>query len=431
MSKKSPQNNTKGIMFILDGLGDRPLPALQGQTPLEAAATPNLDQLAAHGLCGLSDPLSPGLPVGTHTGTAVLLGLPPHAAARLSRGPVEAAGVGIPLAPGDVTLRANFATLSKQKGRFTILDRRAGRIQQGVAELAALLQEVELGDGITASLHPATHYRAVLHLHGPALSAGITDTDPGDHEIHLGVQSSVPSESDRGALVTAQAVNQFLRIAHKRLRQDPINLQREAAGLPPANGIITRGAGRLETITSMIAHYRLRAALISGESTVIGLGRLLGFTVMSDPRFTALPNTDLSAKLAAARQALEQHHLVFVHIKAPDILSHDRQPEQKRDFLERFDQALGELLPSPLVLCVTGDHSTDSLAGVHSGDPVPSLLYAPHGRRDRCQQFGETPCLSGGLGRLSASALLCSMLDAMGCLPQYRNSDAELFGLGG
>ena len=44
----------KIILIIIDGLGDRPIPALSNKTPLEAAKTPNLDWLAENGVCGLA-----------------------------------------------------------------------------------------------------------------------------------------------------------------------------------------------------------------------------------------------------------------------------------------------------------------------------------------------------------------------------------------
>ncbi len=423
------ENGTKGIVIILDGLGDRPIPGLDRRTPLEAARTPALDLLVQRGMCGMSDPLIPGLPVGTHTGAAVLLGIPPGAAARLNRGPVEAAGINIPLLPGDITLRANFATLASEGGKLAILDRRAGRIARDTDALADALRDIDLGDDITGNLYAATQHRAVLHLRGAALSAGITDTDPGDGNIHLGVLEALPNESSEGALVTAAALNRFIEIAHRRLSAHPVNRHRQAQGSPPGNGIITRGAGLLEPLSSSISHNRLRAALISGESTVLGLGRLLGYSVITSPAFTALEDTDIRGKLTAAIKALESHDIVFIHLKAPDIASHDRAPLKKKAFIERFDQELGRLDLAPHTVLVSGDHSTDSIAGSHSGDPVPSILYSPGGRSDGCRRFGEIDCMNGGLGRLSASALLCSALDAMGAIGQYRTSDAELFGL--
>jgi len=44
----------KILLIILDGLGDEPIPDFGGQTPLEAAETPNMDRLASEGICGLA-----------------------------------------------------------------------------------------------------------------------------------------------------------------------------------------------------------------------------------------------------------------------------------------------------------------------------------------------------------------------------------------
>ena len=64
----------KGLILILDGLGDYPSPALGGLTPLQHAKTPYLDNLAANSVSGLMDPLAPGVPVDTHTGVGMLFG---------------------------------------------------------------------------------------------------------------------------------------------------------------------------------------------------------------------------------------------------------------------------------------------------------------------------------------------------------------------
>jgi 2,3-bisphosphoglycerate-independent phosphoglycerate mutase len=169
----------KGLMIILDGLGDRCCEELDGRTPLESALTPNLDRLAQEGLTGMVDPLLPGVPVGTHTGTGVLMGLAPADAAALARGPVEAAGIGLELHPGEVVLRCNFATLSEDGDGLAIRNRRAGRIREGTAELAEELQNMQLGDGITGDLYPATHHRAVLRLGGRACRPDLLIPIPG------------------------------------------------------------------------------------------------------------------------------------------------------------------------------------------------------------------------------------------------------------
>lgn len=417
----------KGVFVILDGVGDRPCPELDGLTPLQAAKTPNLDRLAEKGSCGLMDPLAPGIAVGTHTGTALLMGLPRRQVKLLARGPVEAAGIGVPLRSGDVAIRCNFATLQENAGRLEVTDRRAGRISEGTERLTALLQDVEVGDGIRGSLYPATQHRAVLQLTGENLSSAITDTDPGTQPLPTPVQEShALNPGDQQAELTAQAVNRFVRIAHERLGEAELNEVRRQQGLPGANGVITRGAGKLEPLNSIVNHYGLRAAVIAGEDTVLGLAHIFGYTPVEDTSFSALPDTDLKAKVAATLDMMTQHDLVFLHIKGPDISAHDQKPREKKELLERIDAELAPLLLEDAVVTVTGDHSTDSNTGAHCGDPVPTVLFSPQGRKDSCCLFSESGCLNGGLGRLSATELLISMLDAMDALHQFKRNELPL-----
>ncbi len=418
----------KAIFVILDGVGDRPCMELDGETPLSAATIPNMDRLAAQGICGMMDPLFPGVVVGTHTGTALLFGLPKRQAQYLARGPIEAAGSGIPLSSGDVAIRSNFATLQMEDGGLMVEDRRAGRIGEGTEELSLLLRDVDLGDGIVASLYPATQHRAVLRLSGPNLSADISDTDPGTgmgYTATLRCRAKAPN--DERAAVTARAVNKFVQIAHERLAEATLNVTRQQAGLASANGIITRGAGQLEPLDSIINHYNLRAAVVSGDSTVIGLARLLGFAVLQDPSFTALPDSNMAGKVAAARDALNNHDIVFLHIKGPDISAHDKAPLEKQQVLERVDRELAVLKDDGCVITISGDHSTNSATGSHCGDPVPCLLYSPWGRRDSCLQFNENSCMGGGMGRISSTSLLTITLDAMDAMHQFQRIENRLF----
>ena len=417
----------KGLVIILDGVGDRPQEALEGRTPLEAAHTPKLDRLVAEGLCGLVDPLLPGVPVDTHVGCGVLLGLAPQDARRLARGPVEAAGAGVPLQQGDVAVRCNFATLEQSEDGLRVLDRRAGRIDREAESFAAKLKAVSLPEGITGSLHPATGHRAVLRLTGRGLSGAISDTDPGSGTSPADLLTCRPLDETASAARTARAVNAFVAEAHVRLSAHPANAARVAAGRPPATGVVTRGAGSSAHARNLVRHLHLRAALVSSEATVVGLGHLFHFTSLTPPDADGGHADDAHATVAVALEALAEHDIVFAHFKAPDILSHDRDPHSKRDALEQIDGALAPLLEDDLVITVGGDHSSDSRSGRHTGDPVPSLLRAPGGRRDGQTSFGESACMSGGLGRITNSGLLWSTLDAMGALPNVQPQDAAYF----
>lgn len=421
----------KGLLLILDGLGDRGQALFNDATPLEAAATPSMDQLISAGQGGLMDPLFPGVPVGTHTGTGVLLGIPPADIVHLARGPIEAAGIGLDGPDGELLVRANLATLEQTGQGFRILDRRAGRISGAeTQELTAALGQLDLGNGICARLHPATQHRAVLCLQGAGLSSQISDTDPGNLDsASAPLPPSRPRDGTAAAAVTADAINRVTRLIFQRLQDHPVNQRRRAQGLPPANGILCRSPGTRRSTRSLIRHQGLRGALVAGESTVIGLGRLLGLEVHSDPRFTSLPDTDLAAKVEMATAALAHNDLVFLHIKGPDICAHDRDPAGKRQLLERIDRAITPLLQRELVIGITGDHSTDCNSGRHTGDPVPALLYIPRGRRDHCRGFSEAECAAGGLGRLSGTGFLCSLLDAMGVMHKFREEDLPFLSL--
>jgi 2,3-bisphosphoglycerate-independent phosphoglycerate mutase len=417
-----------GLIIILDGLGDRPIPDLDGATPLEAAHTPNMDELVSRGRCGLVDPLYPGVPVSTHTGAGILFGINTRDAYLLPRGPVEAAGTGLPVMPGDIALRCNFATLKPVANGFEVIDRRAGRIHDDTSKLADALQEITLEDGFSASVRPATGHRAVMRLSGPGQLPIVSDTDPGSVAQPGSVLSCHTLDTDNPlGEQTANAVNTFIRHAYERLNEHPVNRRRVQQGLLPANGIITRGAGSINKLHNIIHHIGLSTALVAGERTIIGLAHLSNFAVICKPEFTAMSDTSLETKVSATLAALQDHDLVYLHIKAPDIFSHDCDPEGKKAFLEKVDAAMAPLLQQDIVIGISADHSTDSNTGRHCGDPVPSLLCAPAGRRDLCREFGETQCISGGMGRIPARAFLLTLLDEMGRMQNYRTLDSPYF----
>ena len=423
---KREHSKPRGIIIILDGLGDRPSPSLDGNTPLEAAHTPNLDRLVANGQCGQIDTFIPGMPVGTHTGTSLFMGVPPRDVYKLARGPIEASGVGLPVQPGDVVMRCNFATLEADKDRLRVLDRRAGRIRKGTDELSAALNSMELENEVVANVYPATQHRGVVCLSGPHLSQSISDTDPGELANPRYVLSSEAiDEEDAAGSNTARAVNEFVCRAYEILRNHPVNKKRVDNGELPASGIITRGAGMFRDTHTLLRHLDLKVAVVAGERTVLGLAKLFKFTPISDPGFTSLPDTNLEAKVQAVLSALESNDLVFLHVKGTDTCSHDMDSQGKARFLERVDAALAPLISPDRVIGIAADHSTDSTLGRHCGDPVPGAIFSANGRVDSCKSFGESSCMQGGLGRISANTFLLTILDLMNRLHEYRPSDSR------
>ena len=402
----------KCVLFIVDGLGDLPVESLAGQTPLEAAYTPALDRLAAAGWYGLVDPIGQGAQPNTHSGAGLLLGLEPAELQKLMRGPVEAEGVGRVLKAGDVALRANFAQVKTSFGELVVLDRRAGRITEGARELAAVLRHVDLGDRVVAEFQSTHQHRGVLVLSGEGLDPGVSDTDPGDQELPAPVLECMALSP--AARKTAEKIKLYLRLANGLLQSHPVNIARSLAGKPPANGIITRGAGSREVLHNVIRQQGLSAAVVSGCNTVCGLGRMFGFEVISNPGFTGGVDTDIDGKIHAALDALQRNDMAFVHFKAPDVCAHDRQPAAKRDFLERMDMALTPLFNEKTIIALAADHSTDSNSGLHTAHPVPALIYSPDHRAGREDlNFSERSCLNGSMNRQNSSDFLQKVLAAM------------------
>ncbi len=426
MMESKPADAVTGIMIILDGLGDRPVEALDDLTPLEAAETPHLDAAAARGVAGMVRPLQPWVPVGTQVGTALLMGLAPSDVPLLSRGPVEAAGAGLDLVPEDVAFRCNYATLEPNGTGFGVTDRRAGRIDRGTHELAEAIDGMELFGGVQVGFRASTQHRAVVRFRGVGLSPAVTDTDPGAGSEARGVLASrALVGGDEDAERTASLVNEFVMKSHKILSDHPVNIRRIGRGLAPANGLLTRGAGAVTRLRNYVRHLGLKTAVIAGEGTVHGLSYLFGFTTVNRPEFTATTDTDLEEKVGSALVAIENNDLVYLHIKGPDVAAHDLDAEGKRDFISAVDAALAPLLERDIVVAVTGDHSTDSVTGRHTGDPVPAFIVAPRSRRDDVRCFGEQACLSGALGHLTATSFMTAMLDHMHVLQNYRGYEDD------
>jgi 2,3-bisphosphoglycerate-independent phosphoglycerate mutase len=91
------------VLVIPDGAAQPPCPGIP--TALEAAATPVLDSLAAEGAVVRVATTPRGLPAGSETGIAALLGVPPRRP--VGRGWVDAAAYGVEVPDGLTPWRAD------------------------------------------------------------------------------------------------------------------------------------------------------------------------------------------------------------------------------------------------------------------------------------------------------------------------------------
>lgn len=400
----------KGILIILDGLGDRPIKELGGKTPLEYANTPNMDKLARIGVLGQQDPIAPGKPAGSDTAHLAIFGYDPYQTYR-GRGFFEALGVGLTLDEDDLAFRVNFATI--ENGIVT--DRRAGRISTEEAhELAKTIQE-NVKIPVDFIFVGATGHRAVLVLKGMAKGYRVGENDP--HEA--GKPPHKFEYADEESKKVAEILEEFVQKAHEILEKHPINEKRRKEGKPVANYLLIRGAGTYPDIPMKFTEeWKVKAAAVVATALVKGVARAIGFDVYTPEGATGEYNTNPMAKAKKAVELLGEYDFVFLHFKPTDAAGHDNNPMRKVEMIEKADEMIGYIMKNinleKTVIAITGDHSTPCEVKNHSGDPVPLLIAGGGIRADYTEAFGERECMRGGIGRLIGKYIVPMMMDLMG-----------------
>jgi 2,3-bisphosphoglycerate-independent phosphoglycerate mutase len=363
---------TKIVLLVMDGLGGLPMEP-GGLTELETAHTPNLDRLAAQGICGLHQPVAPGITPGSGPSHLALFGYDPIKY-QVGRGVLSALGIDFDLKANDVAARGNFCTLDDD-GR--VADRRAGRIPtEKNEELCALLRQIQL-PGVEVFVETVKEYRLLLVLRGEGLSGGLSDTDPQE----IGEEPLEPKPLSAEAEETASLVQEFIDQARQIL-----------ADHHPANMILLRGFSKLPDWPSFEKVFGLRAAAIAAYPMYRGVAKLVGMDVLT----TGVP---IGEELETLKTHWKDYDYFFFHVKPTDSAGEDGDFDRKVRLIEEVDAVVPQLLAlEPDVLLVTGDHSTPSLLKYHSWHPVPVLLWSRHCRTDGVDRFGERACMAGGLG---------------------------------
>jgi 2,3-bisphosphoglycerate-independent phosphoglycerate mutase len=409
----------KALLIIGDGMADRPLKELGWKTPLEVARKPSMNHLASVGVCGIMDIIAPGVPPGSDTATLALLGYDAFHVYS-GRGAFEALGWGIKVLDSDVCFRCNFATIDEN---FMVLDRRAGRIADAdAAKLAESLKAIKISAPLVKFLFANTvQHRAVLVLRGSKLSSAISDSDPGT--VGEKVLEIKPLDESVEAKFTAGILNELTQKFHEILKEHPVNKERVARGQPPANIILLRGAGTLPKIKPIGEIYGVDATCVAATSLIRGVCKTAGMHLLDVEGATGTAQTNYMAKAKAAVKALEKSDFVLLHVKAPDVASHDGNIKQKVEVIEKIDRMLAYILNKAdlgeTYVTLTADHTTSCVTGNHEGDPVPLAIMGPYVRGDDVEEFGERTCAKGGLGRLKGKDLMPILMNFLGKVKKF------------
>ena len=400
---------SKILLLIIDGVGDRPCEVLGNKTPLQAANLPNLDTLAKTGICGIMDPVAAGIRAGSDTSHLSLLGYPPQQY-YTGRGPLEAAGCGISMEPGMIGFRANYATVTEG----LVSDRRAGRIEDTKEISRAVKEGVDLSKyGVTIEFEPGTGHRAALALKGKGLSADVTTNDP--KKTGTAPLTILPTKDTAEAKHTAEVCNEFARQAALILENHPVNLDRIKAGKNPANAVLIRGAGEMGVYEPFEKKHELSGSVVAAAALIAGIGVSVGLE-----RVPVLPTTPLSEQVNLVMAELDKKDFVLFNIKNADEYGHDGKAQEKKDFLEKIDEAIKPFLArEDLLIAVCGDHSTPCTIKEHSADPVPLIIHGDGVRVDTVEKYDEISCAAGGMCRICGGSLMAILLDLVDKTHKY------------
>jgi 2,3-bisphosphoglycerate-independent phosphoglycerate mutase len=378
----------KHVIVILDGASGWPIADLGGKTTLEAANTPHLDALAREGVVGLAQTVPPGTEPSSSAACTSILGYDP-VEDYVGRGAIEAASMGIDLAPDEVALRVNLVNISDgvmrsyAAGHITTEESRAI-----VTELAAEL------DDETFRLYPGVAYRHILVVRGQEGLLEGSYTPP--HDISdKRIDSYLPSGP------AAELLWNYTERAKPLLERSEVNRRRIEAGLLPATDLWPFWPGAApQGMTPFSEKRGVTAAMTSGVDLLNGLAVLAGIERLSIAGVTDGPDTDYAAQAEGALAALADHDVVVIHIESPDEEGHAGNRDGKIAAIEAIDREVISRVRSrtgQFRILAMPDHPTPVEIKTHVGEAVPFILWGPGIEANGAQAYGEREAAGTGL----------------------------------
>jgi 2,3-bisphosphoglycerate-independent phosphoglycerate mutase len=220
--------------------------------------------------------------------------------------------------------------------------------------------------------YPGISYRHLLVMKD--CQDGIACTAPHD-VVGQPVKDNLPKGKGSEQIIG------LIEASRDLLKNHPVNKKRIAEGKRPANSIWPWGQGRKPSMPTFRDRYGIEGAVISAVDLIKGLGVFAGLDVIDVPGATGYLDTDYGAKAAYALRALESKDFLFVHVEAPDEMSHEGRLKDKVRAIEDLDSKLIRPILEGLQgkgdfrLMVLPDHPTPIVTKTHAYDPVPYIIY--------------------------------------------------------
>ncbi len=359
----------KYIVIVGDGMADYPVAELGGRTPLEAARTPNMDQIVQGGVLGIAKTIPAKMTPASDVANISILGYNP-AEYYSGRAPLEAANLGVELEEEDVAFRCNLITASGD----TLLDYSAGHIQS--KEAATLINCIDENLGTDRiKFYPGVSYRHLMVVKGGAREGLDSLECRPPHDI---AGQNISKNFPKGR--NAEVLIKLMENSRPILESQELNLVRVDLKENPANMIWLWGQGRKPRMPSFYDKYGVTGSVISAVDLIKGLGRVLGLEVINVEGATGYYDTNYAGKAKAAIDSLENNDFVFVHVEAPDEAGHNGDLREKISAIERIDQFIvSQVLKSfkgrpDFRVMLLPDHCTPISVRTHTSDPVPFAI---------------------------------------------------------
>ncbi len=390
-------------------MADEPLESLGGKTPLQMANKPHIDWLAKHGQAGRLVTVPGTMHPGSEVANMAVLGYDVEKVYE-GRGVLEAASMGIELAPGDLALRCNLITIQHEK----IKNHSAGHISSEEANEIILSLNKNLGSD-TVTFYPGVSYRHLLVIKNGDKNLNCTPPHdvPGTPFMEVAVKAKTA-----GAEETARLLNDLILKSQRLLETHPVNIKRQQEGKEPANSIWPWSPGNKPAMPTLKEMFGIeKSAVISAVDLIQGIGVYAGMEVIHVEGATGLYDTNYEGKAKAAVDALKKNDFVYLHIEASDEAGHEGNAELKTKTIEYLDQRVVKYIieetkkmGESVAIAILPDHPTPCAIRTHTRDAVPFLIYHERIKPDKVETYDESDVANGSFGTLKGKEFMESFL---------------------
>ena len=383
----------KYIIVLGDGMADEPLSGLHGQTPLEYASTPYMDNIAGKAAIGLAKTIPDGMKPGSDTANLAVLGYDPKRY-YTGRSPLDELIIGVDMEENDIAIRCNLVTVSDDGLPYeekTIIDHSSGDISTEDASVLLDAVRKELEDG-NYQFYDGTSYRhCTIWKNG-----SVVELTPPHDILGREIGEYLPAENE---------LREKMEKSYEILNNHPINVERAKKGLNKANSIWFWGAGTKPALDSFEGKFGKKGAMISAVDLLKGIAVGAGMCNIDVKGADGTLETNYEGKAEAAVKAVtgDGNDFVYVHVEAPDEMGHQGSVERKIKAIEYLDgRIIGPIyermkeLGEDFRMLVMPDHPTPISTRTHSSDPVPYMLYDSTKEEEHTWKYNEKEAKESG-----------------------------------